>query len=83
MTPREYYRESEAAEQRWKDEQNRDLALAWTVAALSAQAQVGKLTDLKTMFEQRDGPRRTSREAQRQMLHFLSERYQIPLKVVH
>ena len=83
MTPREYYRECEAAQERWSREEKRDLVLAWTVAALTAQAQVGQLKDLKTMLEIRDVPRRSSREEQRQMLHFLSERYRIPLKVVH
>jgi hypothetical protein len=53
------------------------------MATLIAQAQAGTLKPLETILGHRDGPRQTSREAQRQMLHFLSERYQIPLKVVH
>jgi len=81
MTPREYYRECEAATQRWEDESKRDLVLAWTVAALTAQAQVGKLKSLDTMLGSSE-TRRSSREEQRQMYHFLSERYRIPLKVV-
>ena len=76
MTPREFYRERTGARER-------DLELSWTMANLIGQAQAGTLKPLETLLGHRNGPRRTSREAQRQMLHFLSERYQIPLKVVH
>ena len=84
MTPREYYREGEAAKQRWDDEARRDLVLAWTVAALTAQAHVGKLKSLDTMIgSSSSGKRRSSREEQRQMLQFLSDKYRIPLRTTH
>jgi len=74
MTPREYYRDREAAP---------DLVMAWRSAAFFAKAMAGNLPSLETMLNIRVGPRRSSREEQWQMFHFLSERYQIPLKVVH
>jgi hypothetical protein len=46
MTPREYYRESEAARQRAQDESDRDVVLAWRTGSFAAQAVFGKLPDL-------------------------------------
>lgn len=51
MTPREFYRESEAAQQRWQDECERDLVLAWQTASLAMRAMNGKLPDLKVLIE--------------------------------
>jgi len=47
MTPREYYRESEAARERFRLEADRDLATSWYGAAFYAQAMVGKLPSLR------------------------------------
>lgn len=55
MTPREYYRESEAAQQRWRDDADRALAQAWHVAAFAAQAMVGKLPALSVALAQSRG----------------------------
>lgn len=51
MTPREFYREGDAAQQRWQDEAERDLATAWHTATLARQAMFGKLPELKTLIE--------------------------------
>lgn len=55
MTPREYYRESEAVKRRWRDESDRDVVLAWRAAAYFGQAMVGKLPDLQTALSQSHG----------------------------
>ena len=56
-------------------EHERDVALAWRVAALSRQE---KLPKLETLLSQRS-PRQTARE-QRGQLQVLSEMYGIPLR---
>lgn len=55
MTPREYYRESEAARQRWRDEADRALEMAWHVAAFGSQAMSGKLPDLSVVLAKSRG----------------------------
>jgi hypothetical protein len=55
MTPREYYRESEAATERWRREADRSLASAWRAAAFYTQAMVGKLPSLEVVLAQSHG----------------------------
>lgn len=51
MTPREFVREGYAAQQRWQDDAERDLARAWHTAMLTERALAGKLPSLTTMLD--------------------------------
>jgi hypothetical protein len=51
MTPREYYRESEAARERWQDERTRDVASAWHVASFCLQGFHGRFPSLETVLD--------------------------------
>jgi hypothetical protein len=69
------FREFVAAKQRRMDEHDRDMALAWRVAALGRQKTLPKLDSLLS----RKAPRQSAHE-QRGILHILSAQYGIPLK---
>lgn len=84
MAPCEFTREMEAASLRRKDEAERDLVLAWSVAALSAQAQAGKLTPIHALLKSGEKAQLQSRrQEQRQMLMYLSDYHKIPLRTTH
>ena len=81
MTPREYYRESEVAEQRWKDEREQGIALAWRSAAFFAQAMVGKLPSLEVALAQSRGESgQQTVEQQLTQLQTLSKTTGFPLR---
>ena len=63
MTPREFYREGEAAQQRWQDAAERDLSVAWHTAVFAAQAVFGKLPSLTTLLDQARRARQTQRQS--------------------
>lgn len=83
MTPREYYREREAATERWRDDADRDVALAWRSATFSAQAMVGKLPDLSVALAQSRGESGRQTVAQQlAQLKTLSKTFGYPLRPV-
>lgn len=76
MTPREFFREGEAAQQRWQDDAERDLAIAWHTASLTGLAFVGRLPELTTMLDRSRMARRsemTLRDMQAQLTKLLGK----------
>jgi len=80
MTPREYYRESEAAQQRWKDEREHGIVMAWKSAVFYAQAMVGKLPSLENALADGRGETGQTVEQQLASLTTLSKTTGFPLR---
>lgn len=76
MTPREFYREQEAATQRWHAEAEQRAAQAWMTAALARAEKFPKLEDVLP----RRWVRKQTPDEQRAVLYQLSKRYNIPLR---
>jgi hypothetical protein len=75
LTIRELFREFVAAKQRREDQHDRDVTLAWRMAALERQKTLPKL---ETLLSKR-GSKQTAAE-QRGVLHVLSAQYGIPIR---
>jgi hypothetical protein len=70
------FREFVVGQQARRDQHDRDISLAWHMAALERQK---KLPALKSLLG-RGGDRRQTVAEQRNVLHMLSEQYNIPLR---
>ncbi len=79
MTPREFAREQGAARTRWKQEQQRDMFLAWQTAAFVGSAFVGKLPEWSEVAN-KIAPR--SKESLHLEGALLAERIGVPLRPI-
>lgn len=82
MTPREFYRERDAAVQRWRDEWERDLTRAWWTANLTAAASAGKLPSLQSVINKTRAVvnTRATVAAQQANLAMLSEHLKVAIR---
>lgn len=80
MTIRELFREFVFAKRSYEEDYNRDVRLAWHVAALMRQEKLPRLESLLIRRPQKPSTRKEYLAAQRSMLKALSDRYGIPLR---
>lgn len=86
MSPREIYREMEAANVRRKDEADAQRAAAWWTAKYTAQALAGKLPALDQELDRvvdKPQPAKQSKQQMAAMVRILAAQYGQPIRHTH